>query len=146
MEHCALSLRKEAPFTQQVPLLFISAATGRNIDKVFEESKRIYQRLHHKVGTGELNRFIERSIQKYHPPMIQGKRLRIYYLTQKSKAPIEFILFVNKKELMTKTYEKYLIKQLRETFNFNGCPIRFKLQGKKAQEAKKTGEITREVL
>jgi GTP-binding protein len=146
MEHCALSLRKEAPFTQQVPLLFISAATGRNIDKVFEESKRIYQRLHHKVGTGELNRFIERSIQKYHPPMIQGKRLRIYYLTQKSKAPIEFILFVNKKELMTKTYEKYLIKQLRETFNFSGCPIRFKLQGKKAQEAKKTGEITREVL
>ena len=146
MEHCALSLRKEAPFTQQVPLLFVSAQTGRNVEKIFDEVGRVYEKLHYRITTGELNRFVEKAIQRYHPPMIQGKRLRIYYLTQKSVAPIEFILFVNKKELMTATYEKYLLKSLRESFGFTGCPIRFKLQGKKLQQAKRTGSITREVL
>lgn len=146
MEHCALALRKDAPFTEQVPLLFVSALTGRNVSKIFDEVKRIYSLLHKKVGTGELNRFVERAIQKYHPPMIQGKRLRIYYLTQKGVGPIEFILFVNKTELMTKTYERYLLKSLRESFGFLGCPIRFKLQGKKKQEAKRTSPVTREVI
>ena len=146
MEHCATSLRQEAPFTQQIPLLFASAKTGRNLDKIFQEAKRVYQMLHHRITTGELNRFVEKAIQKYHPPMIQGKRLRIYYLTQKSVAPIEFILFVNKSDLMTLTYQKYLLKSLREAFGFNGCPIRFKLQGKKLQQAKRTGAITKEVL
>lgn len=146
MEHCALALRKDAPFTEQLPLIFVSALTGRNIPKIFEEAKRVYGLLNKKVGTGELNRFVERAIQKYHPPMIQGKRLRIYYLTQKGVGPIEFILFVNKTELMTKTYERYLLKSLRESFGFSGCPIHFKLQGKQRQEARKTGPITREVL
>lgn len=146
MEHCALSLRKEAPFTQQIPLLFISAESGRNVEKIFQEVKQVYQKLHTRVTTGELNRFVEKAIQRYHPPMIQGKRLRIYYLTQKSVAPIEFILFVNKTELMTATYQKYLLKSLREAFGFKGCPIRFKLQGKKAQQARKTGAVTKEVL
>ena len=63
--------------------------------------------------------------------MIQGRRLRIYYLTQKSKAPIEFILFINHLELMTKTYQRYLLKALREAFGFHGCAIRFRLQSKK---------------
>jgi GTPase len=146
MEHCALALKLDAPFTEQVPLLFVSALTGRNMAKIFEEVKRVHDILHKRIGTGELNRFVERAIQKYHPPMIQGKRLRIYYLTQKSVGPTEFILFVNKTELMTKTYERYLLKSLRESFGFSGCPIRFKLQGKPKQQAKKTGPITREVL
>lgn len=146
MEHCALSLRQEAPFTQQLSLIFVSGKTGRNLDKLFAEAKRVYTMLHHRVTTGELNRFVEKAIQRYHPPMIQGKRLRIYYLTQKSVAPIEFILFVNRTELMTLTYQKYLMKSLREEFGFQGCPIRFKLQGKKLQQAKRTGAITKEVL
>lgn len=146
MEHCALALRKQDPFTEQLPLLFISALTGRNLGKVFDTVKHVYELMHTKISTGELNRFVERAIQKYHPPMLQGKRLRIYYLTQTGVAPISFILFVNKVELMTKTYEKYLLKNLRETFSLEGCPIRFKLQGKKLQQAKRTGAVTQAVL
>lgn len=146
MEHCVLALRQQDPFTEQLPLIFISALTGRNLSKVFEEVNRVYKLLHTRVGTGELNRFVERAIQKYHPPMLQGKRLRIYYLTQTHVAPLEFILFVNKTALMTKTYEKYLIKGLRETFSFGGCPIRFRLQGKRLEQAKKTGVVTKAVL
>jgi len=131
MEHCSFVLHKDAAFTEHLPLVFISAITGRNISKIFDEVRRVHQMLNYQVGTGELNRFIEKAIQKYHPPMIQGRRLRIYYLTQKSKAPIEFILFINHLELMTKTYQRYLLKALREAFGFHGCAIRFKLQSKK---------------
>jgi GTP-binding protein len=137
MEHCAVTLRKQSPFTEHFPLMFTSALTGRNLSKIFEEVQNVYSHLHQRIGTGELNRFIERAIQKYHPPMIQGKRLRIYYLTQKAGSPPEFILFINRVDLMTKTYERYLVKSLREYFNFSGVPIRFKLQGKSQQQAKK---------
>jgi GTPase len=146
MEHCAMTLRKQDPFTEQIPLIFTSALTGRNVEKIFDEIKRVYHLLYTRVGTGELNRFVERAIQKYHPPMLQGKRLRVYYLTQTSVAPVEFVLFVNRAELMTKTYKQYLIKGLRETFAFGGCPIRFRLQGKKLEQAKKTGTVTKAVL
>ncbi|MBM3192529.1 MAG: ribosome biogenesis GTPase Der, partial [Chlamydiae bacterium] len=103
--------------------------------KLFEEVQAVYKMLHYRVGTGELNRFIEKVIQKYHPPMIQGRRLRIYYLTQKSVAPVAFILFINHLELMTRTYQRYLVKALRETFGFRGCAIKFQLQSKKKEKA-----------
>jgi len=146
MEHCAVTLRKQEPFTEQLPLIFISALTGRNIAKIFATVQTIYSKLHTKIGTGELNRFVEKAIQRHHPPMLQGKRLRIYYLTQTSMAPIEFVLFVNRVDLMTKAYTKYLLKNLRETFSLEGCPIRFKLQGKKLQQAKRSGAVTKAVI
>ena len=76
------------------------------------------------------NKFIERCLQKCHPPMIQGRRLRIYYLTQVSANPPNFVLFVNKPDLMTDTYKKYLVNNLREEFPFPGCPLLFDLRGK----------------
>ena len=63
--------------------------------------------------------------------MIWGKRLRIYYLTQAEVSPPKFILFVNKPDLMTDTYKKYLINRLRDEFPFTGCPLLFELRGKK---------------
>ena len=135
MEHCSLTLRHDAAFTEYLPLVFASAKTGRNVFKLFEEVQAVYKMLHYRVGTGELNRFIEKVIQKYHPPMIQGRRLRIYYLTQKSVAPVAFILFINHLELMTRTYQRYLVKALRETFGFRGCAIKFQLQSKKKEKA-----------
>lgn len=134
MEHCVTGLYADASFTQCLPLLFISAVTGRNLSKIFEEVKKVYDLLHFRITTGELNRFVEKAIQKYHPPMIQGKRLRVYYLTQRTVAPIEFVLFINKVDLMTQSYQRYLVNSLREAFGFKGCPIKFKLQGKKKPE------------
>ena len=66
---------------------------------------------------------IESCIQKYHPPMILGKRLRIYYLTQTKTSPPTFLLFVNKKSLLLNTYKKYLINRIKDFFGFSGVPI-----------------------
>ena len=92
--------------------------------------KEINALRHQRIGTGALNKFVESCLQKYHPPLITGKRLRIYYLTQVEINPPRFVLFVNKPDLMTEPYKKYLINQLRESFPFSGCPLLFDLRGK----------------
>ncbi len=77
-----------------------------------------------------LNKFIEGCLQKYHPPLIIGKRLRIYYMTQVTTNPPKFVLFVNNPTLMTESYKKYLINNFREAYGFSGCPITLELRGK----------------
>ena len=130
MEHCLESIRKEAPFLGHCPALFISAKTGRNLEKVFPEVDRVAVSAAHRVSTGELNRFLEKAIQKYHPPMLKGKRLRIYYVAQVSVQPPTFVFFVNKPDLMIDSYKKYLINTFRKSFPFSGVPLEFSLKGK----------------
>ena len=130
MEHAMRGVKEAAPFLAHCPTFFISAAKERNLCKIFPSIKEVFAARHQRIGTGALNKFIEHCLQKYHPPLITGKRLRIYYLTQVTSNPPKFVLFVNKPHLMTDTYKKYLINKLRETFHFPGCPLTFELRGK----------------
>ena len=130
MEHAMRGVRETAPFLAHCPTLFISASKGRNVEKILPQVKEINALRHQRIGTGALNKFVELCLQKYHPPLITGKRLRIYYLTQVEINPPRFVLFVNKPDLMTEPYKKYLINQLRESFPFSGCPLLFDLRGK----------------
>lgn len=130
MEHAMRGVKEAAPFLAHCPTVFMSASLGRNVEKILPAVKDVYAARQLRIGTGELNKFIERCLQKYHPPMIMGKRLRIYYLTQIASNPPRFVLFVNKADLMTETYRKYLVNNLRESFPFPGCPLLFELRGK----------------
>ncbi len=134
MEHAMRGIRELAPFLTHCPAFFISAQFERNLDEIFPSVKEVFAARHQRIGTGQLNKFIEHCLQKYHPPLITGKRLRIYYLTQVESNPPRFVLFVNKPDLMTDTYKKYLVNQLREYFPFSGCPIFFDLRGKEKPE------------
>lgn len=133
MEHCLKSIYDEAPFLEYCPALFVSAKTGRNLDQVFNAAKRVYQERLRKLSTGELNRFIEKALHKNHPPMLMGKRLRIYYITQVDSAPPHFLFFVNSPGLMARGYQRYLYKQFRKNFGFEGSPVFFHLKGKKSK-------------
>lgn len=132
MEHCLKAVRDEVPFLNHCHALFISAKSGRNLDKIYAEIDQVYAEIHHRVTTGELNRFLERAMQRNHPPMMGGKRLRIYYISQVDVAPPSFVMFVNRPNLMADTYKKYLINCFRKEFAFTGTPLRFSLRGKKA--------------
>lgn len=134
MEHCLRALQESVPFLQHCPALFISAKTGRNVEKLLPEAKRVYEGAKLRIPTPQLNSFIEAALQRNHPPMIQGKRLRIYYMTQIGIEPPEFILFVNYPNLMLETYQKYLYNQFREKFGFSGVPIVLRLKGKRRAE------------
>ncbi len=136
MEHAARGVRESVPFLAHCPTVFMSALNNRNVGKVLPIIREVYAARRQRIGTGVLNKFIGRCLQKCHPPMIQGRRLRIYYLSQTSTNPPRFVLFVNKPELMLATYKKYLINSLRDTFSFPGAPLFFDLRGK--------GKTTRE--
>lgn len=130
MEHALRGVREEIPFLNHCPTLFLSALKGRNLEKIFPAVNEVFAERKKRITTGSLNKFIEGCVQKYHPPLIIGKRLRIYYMTQVEINPPKFVLFVNNPTLMTEAYRKYLINQFREAFGFSGCPLTLELRGK----------------
>ncbi len=128
MEHCIQSLKTEANFLAHCPILFISARTGSHLDKLAPAILEVRRHQRERITTGQLNKFIERAVQTYHPPMIQGKRLRIYYMTHVETQPPTFVLFVNYPHLMLETYKRYLIGKFREEYQFTGNPLVFVLR------------------
>lgn len=138
MEHCLKSIEEEVSFLKHCPKLFMSAKTGRNIDKLFSIILQVHEDSQKRISTHQLNKFVANALQRNHPPMIMGKRLRIYYMAQVAIKPPKFILFVNYPNLMTETYKKYLYNQFRDAYGFTGVPINIHLKGK--QKAKEKGE------
>jgi GTP-binding protein len=128
MEHCLESLKIEASFLTHCPVLFISALTGSHLNKLVPALLEVRRYQIERITTGQLNKFVERAVQTYHPPMIQGKRLRIYYMTHVETQPPTFVLFVNYPHLMLETYKRYLIGKFREEYKFTGNPLEFVLR------------------
>ncbi len=131
-EHVVKDIADFVPFLSYCPMLFVSAKTGRNLDKILKKAVEVHQNAGFRITTGELNRFVERVVQLRHPPMIQGKRLRIYYMSQIGVNPPLFVLFVNFPELMMDHYKKFMINQFRKEYTFEGVPISFKLKPRKS--------------
>jgi GTP-binding protein len=130
MEHCLQGIEEEVSFLKHCPKLFISAKTGRNIEKIFPIIKQVYEDSKKRITTHQLNKFVAGALQRNHPPMEQGKRLRIYYMAQVDVQPPVFVFFVNNPQLMVDSYKKYLYNQFRDTYGFVGVPIIFHLKGK----------------
>lgn len=141
MEHCLQGVENEVPFLKHCPKLFISAKTGRNVEKIFDLVKSVDEDSKKRITTHQLNKFVAAALQRNHPPMEQGKRLRIYYMAQVGVQPPVFILFVNNPFLMVESYKKYLYNQFREAYGFLGVPIIFHLKGKEPH--KKEGPKSR---
>ena len=134
MEHCDKAVQEEASFLKHCPRLFISAQKQRNLSKIFPLIQEVYRYQQVRITTGQLNKFVERAIQLYHPPMIQGKRLRVYYMAQVDVQPPTFVLFVNYPKLMLDTYKQYLIGKFREMYKFTGNPLVFMLKARHRKE------------
>lgn len=134
MEHCLKSVQIDLPFLSHCPTLFSSALTGRRLETFFQEVASVYEQQNRRITTGQLNKFVEKVVQQYHPPMLDGKRLRIYYMAQVDVQPPRFVLFVNNVHLMVDSYKKYMINQFREAYGFLGAPIKFFLKGRKTKE------------
>lgn len=141
MEHVLKTVEEEVPFLKHCPKVFTSATSGRNVEKIFPLIQEVHQNSLQRITTHQLNKFIISALQRNHPPMIQGKRLRIYYMAQVDITPPKFILFVNFPNLMLESYKKYLQNQFRETFAFTGVPIRMYLKGKVKRDKPTTQDV-----
>ncbi len=116
--------RFQLKFLDYAPLLHLSALTGERTPKLLETIDRIAAARRTRVTTGELNRFVER-VTREHPPASPGqKRVRIMYAVQTGVAPPHFVFFTNTASGFHFSYERFLVNNLRETFGFEGTPIR----------------------
>ena len=114
-----------------VPLLTVSAATGKGIDtllKVAFETREAWSR---RVGTGELNRWFERAVEANPPPAPGGKRIKLRYLTQAKTRPPGFVLFGTRVDQLPESYQRYLINGIRRDLGFGAVPIRLTLRAPK---------------
>lgn len=118
-------LKEGFNFMMYAPSIFISAKTGLRIDKLFPLINEVKEQNERRISTGLLNDVINDAIALVQPPSDKGKRLKIYYATQASTKPPTFILFVNNAELAHYSYIRYLENKIRETFGFEGTPIKF---------------------
>jgi GTP-binding protein len=127
-------VRDKLKYLDYAPLLFISAADGKNIESVFKKVELVARERRKRVTTGQMNKFLEKvDFQRASVPM--NKRVRIYYMTQAAVAPPTFVLFTDKDIKMHFSFERFLGNQIRENFGFIGSPIWFKI---KARNKKKT--------
>lgn len=120
----------ELAFMAYAPRIFISAKTGQRVDKVFETVFAVAQNHSLRVQTGLLNDTLIEAMSITPPPSDRGRALRIYYITQVSVKPPTFVLFVNDKELLHYSYQRFIENKLRQAFNFDGTPLRFVVREK----------------
>lgn len=122
------SLHDHLKFLRHAPVIFISGKTGQRTHKIFAEIDRVHRRMQHRVSTGAVNRFIEESVRRKQPPTQKGRRLKIYYGAQVAIAPPTYLLWVNEPRLLHFSYRRYLLNQMRDTWDFSGTPIRLFLR------------------
>lgn len=127
-------IRNELAFLDYAPILFVSAITGQRMNKVLDKIKFVSNQRAMRVPTGSLNEVIGEAVLLNQPPSDKGKRLKIYYCTQASVKPPTFVLFINNKELMHFSYQRYLENKIRENFGFEGTPIHFIYREKMKEE------------
>ena len=119
-----LKLRNEFPFIRYAPILFVSAETKQRVVRILPLARDIAEAHAMRISTSTLNHVIQEAVMTVQPPSDKGRRLRVYYATQVSVKPPTIAFFVNDRELMHFSYERYLENQLRLAFQFEGTPIR----------------------
>jgi len=110
-------------FLDYAPVIFTSAHSGFNLERLLEAVRYVAAQLRQRIPTALLNRTIHDAVERRQPVSSLGRRLKFFYATQIREAPPTFLLFVNRNELFSDPYKKYLADQLRSAFGYEGCPI-----------------------
>ncbi len=127
-------IREILSFVPYAEIVFISALTGQRTIKLFDMLDTVIQNHALRIQTGVLNEILMEAVAMQQPPSDKGKRLKLFYITQVSTKPPTFVLFVNKKELMHFSYQRYIENRIRDTFGFMGTPIRIFIRERKERE------------
>ena len=118
-------IREILSFIPYAEIIFISAKTGQRMTKLFERIDMVIQSRTLRIQTGVLNEILMEATSLQQPPSDKGKRLKIFFMTQVAVGPPTFVLFVNNKELMHFSYQRYIENKVRETFGFTGTSLKF---------------------
>jgi GTP-binding protein len=110
-------------FLDYAPVIFTSAKSGFHLDRLLEAVRYVAAQLQQKVPTAILNRTLHEAVERRQPVSSAGHRLKFFYATQVRQAPPTFLLFVNRDDLLSDAYRKYLSDEVRRAFGFEGCHL-----------------------
>ena len=117
-------IRTALSYMPYAPIIFVSALTGQRVRNIYDMINKVYSEARRRVTTGVLNDLLNDATTRVQPPSDKGKRLKVYYMTQTSIAPPTFVIFCNSEELFHFSYRRYIENCLRDTFGFEGTPIK----------------------
>jgi len=112
-----------------IAIVPISAETGEGIAKLLATIRHTSELWNKRIATSALNRWFESALEKFPPPLVEGRRLKLRYITQVKARPPTFALFGTRAEQTPDTYHRYLVNNLREAFDMPGIPIRLHMRG-----------------
>ena len=114
-----------------IPIVPLSALSGSGVDKLMPAVWKAYAAWNTRVPTGALNRWFEGAVTRHPPPLVDGRRLKLRYITQAKARPPTFVIFGTRSEQLPDVYARYLLNSIREDFDMQGVPIRLNLRGTK---------------
>ena len=124
-------IRTHFQFMDFAPVLFTSALNNERVHTLLNKIEFVYENLTRRVNTSVLNDVLMDAVLMNQPPVFNGNRLSLSYATQSDIMPPSFVLFVNSEKHMHFSYLRYLENKIRDTFEFEGAPIKFVLRKKK---------------
>jgi GTP-binding protein len=118
-------IRKKLKFMSYAPVVYTSAKFGEGVDRVMPQAFEVYQERQKRMPTTEVNNVVQRAVAAHNLPRKGKKQLKILYATQAEVNPPTFVFFVNDPSLIHFSYQHYLENKLRQSFGFDGTPLRF---------------------
>ena len=122
-----------------VPIITMSAETGKGIDRLMEAIFFVYENWNKRVPTGSLNRWLEMAMERHPPPAVAGRRIRIKYVTQTAIRPPTFAAFTQRGDKLPDSYSRYMINSIRDTFDIKAVPVRLNLRRRENPYDKEKG-------
>ena len=135
MDHMREDIRRDLSYMTYAPIVFISAATGQRVNRLFELINYVNNQASTRITTGMLNSVLADAQTRVQPPTDKGRRLKIYYMTQVGVKPPHFVVFCNDKKLFHFSYQRYLENQIRGVFGLEGTPVILSIRQKGEEES-----------
>jgi GTP-binding protein len=124
-DECSRYLKSQFRFVPYAPVMYTSAKMGWGVDKIMPQVRRIYRERLKRLSTAVVNSVVQQAVAAHSLPRKGNRQLKILYATQAEVNPPTFVFFVNYPQLMHFSYQRYLENRLRQSFGFEGTPIRF---------------------
>ncbi len=128
-------LNEKLKFMSYFETLFVSALSGQRTDKITDKVIKVYDNASRRITTGLLNEVLQEAVSASPPPIKSGKRLKIFYASQTGICPPTIVIFVNDKEAVHFSYERYIENSLRTAFDFSGTPVKIIFRNKNDKES-----------
>ena len=116
-------IRQKFAYATYAPIMTVSALTGQRVNKILDTVDEVYSFRNLRVSTGVLNDILTEAVLMNQPATVKGKRLKLYYGTQVAVNPPKYLIFVNDKEIVHFSYQRYIENKIRESFEYKGTPI-----------------------